>query len=57
MMKIEFSEFAEVRRLEGSSFFNPASRVMCVAPEQDLQLYVVFRMSSLDGETKQVLII
>ncbi|CRL25501.1 Short-chain dehydrogenase/reductase SDR [Penicillium camemberti] len=38
-------------------FPNPAARVLCAAPEQDLHLYVVFRMSSPYGETKQVLII
>ncbi|CRL25591.1 unnamed protein product [Penicillium camemberti] len=35
----------------------PAARVLCAVPEQDLHLYVVFRTSSLYGETKQVLII
>ncbi|CRL24895.1 unnamed protein product [Penicillium camemberti] len=32
-----------------------AARVLCAAPEQDLHLYVVFRMSNPYGETKQVL--
>ncbi|KAJ9480604.1 hypothetical protein VN97_g12947, partial [Penicillium thymicola] len=35
----------------------PAARVLCAAPEQGLHLYAVFRMSSLYGETKQVLIV
>ncbi|CRL25498.1 unnamed protein product [Penicillium camemberti] len=36
---------------------SPAAWVLYAAPEQDLHLYAVFRMSSLYGETKQVHII
>jgi hypothetical protein len=31
--------------------WNPVARVLCATPEQDLRLYVVFRMSSLYGVT------